>query len=112
LRVRLLFAARRNEDGNVHRREGVSKTVTKNMWVVFFKNQKPKERPNLPADEAGDAPFGGKNITADTGVKTPSRSDARTTCFNARLLDAFVRLLATFGRLVDADDYLMKKSYK
>lgn len=39
-RVGMLFAARRNEDGNVHRRDGVSKTVTKNMWVGFFENKK------------------------------------------------------------------------
>jgi len=38
-RVGMLFAARRNEDGNVHRRDGVSKTVTKNMREGFFKNQ-------------------------------------------------------------------------
>jgi len=79
-RVSMLFAARRNEDGNVHRRDGVSKTVTKNMRVGLFKNPKPKERPNPPAlptgqagGEAGEAPFQpvgrhsrGKNIPADT----------------------------------------------
>ena len=43
--VRMLFAARRNEDGNVHRRDGVSKTVTKNMWAGLFKNPKSKEGP-------------------------------------------------------------------
>jgi len=40
-RVWMLFVARRNEDGNpdlksgqvVHRRDGVSKTVTENMWA-------------------------------------------------------------------------------
>jgi len=42
-RVRMLFAARSpefisGEDGNVHRRDGVSKTVTKNMWVGFFRD--------------------------------------------------------------------------
>src|SRR3972149_6748336 len=34
--VGMLFAARRNEDGNVHRRDGGSKTVTKNMCAGFF----------------------------------------------------------------------------
>jgi hypothetical protein len=52
----MLFAARRNEDGNVHRRDGVLKTVTKNMRTGFFKNQKIKERPNMSADKAGKAP--------------------------------------------------------
>jgi len=84
LRVWMLFAARRNEDGNVHRRDGVSKTVTKNMWGGFFKNPKTKERPNPPAlptgqagGEAGEAPFQpmgrhsrGKNITADTAERS------------------------------------------
>jgi hypothetical protein len=52
-RVRMLFAARRYEDGNVHRRERVSKTVTKNMWEGFLKKQGIKERPkNAPAVSA------------------------------------------------------------
>ncbi|MBN2215674.1 MAG: hypothetical protein JW723_15705 [Bacteroidales bacterium] len=226
----MLFAARRNEVGNVHRRDGVSKTVTKIMWVGLFKNPKPKERPNPPAGEAGESPFRCSTITADTaersfpdlilkgisgflsvffprfttlnlkqafrtarmkkisglqpddlknhsfrlkyqpscsegkperlkeksipaadnvpltlqhtdafikltafaigltspsiptpdeGVKTPSEADVRTTCFDVRLLavpgltlDASVRVLATKGRHVDADDGLMQKTFK
>ncbi len=51
--VGMLFGARRNEDGNVHRRDGVSKTVTKNMWAgSFFKNQKIKERPKTAPNGA------------------------------------------------------------
>jgi hypothetical protein len=49
----MLFIARRNEEGNVHRSHGVSKTVIKNMWFGFFKNQKIKERPK-------NFPLGGK----------------------------------------------------
>jgi hypothetical protein len=68
--VRMLFAARRNEEGNVHRREGVSKTVIKNMCVGFFKNSNQKDRPK-------EAPFGGtclptrqENITADSAERS------------------------------------------
>jgi len=57
--------------------------------------------------------------TPDEGVKTPSDADVRTTCFDVLLLavpgltlDASVRVLATFGRHVDADDALMKKTFK
>ncbi len=63
-RAGMLFAARRNEDGNVHRRDGVSKTVTKNMRVgFFFKNPKTKERPK-------EAPARGSTITADTAERS------------------------------------------
>ena len=57
--------------------------------------------------------------TPDEGVLTPSDADVRTTCFDALLLavpgltlDASVRALATKGRHVDADDGLMKKTFK
>jgi len=57
--------------------------------------------------------------TSDEGVKTPSTADVRTTYFDAQLLavpsltlDASVRVLATKGRHVDADDSLMKKTFK
>jgi len=57
--------------------------------------------------------------TPDEGVKTPSDADVRTTCFDVPLLavpglmlDASVRVLATKGRHVDADDALMKKTFK
>ncbi len=48
-RVGMLFSARRNEDGNVHRRDGVSKTVTKNTSDGIFKNKKIKSPPENPA---------------------------------------------------------------
>jgi hypothetical protein len=203
LRVGMLFAARSpdissGEDGNVHRRDGVSKTVTKNMWVGFLKNQNKKERPEKTA-EGGNAPLYGVEIltevstgisshplilagmsgflsvlfsrcarltlksasriarkkkvsgfqperlketsfpafndaplmsqradafiklttlpsgltplsipTPDKGVKTPSTADVLTTCFDVRLLDEFVRLLATEGRHVDVEVFLIK----
>ena len=57
--------------------------------------------------------------TPDEGVKTPSTADVWTTRFDALLLavpvlmlDTSVRVLATFGRHVDADDGLMKKTFK
>jgi len=57
--------------------------------------------------------------TPDEGVKTPSDADGLTTCFDAQLLavpvltlDASVQELATKGRHVDADDVLMKKTFK
>jgi len=46
-------------------------------------------------------------LTADDGVKTPSSPNVRTTCFDVRLLDEFVRLLATFGRLVDVEVFYL-----
>ena len=62
----MLFAARRHEDSNVHRR-GDSKTMTKNIGVgSFFKNKKIKERPNPPAVEAGHPAFSGKIWTAES----------------------------------------------
>ena len=84
-RVGMLFAARRNEDGNVHRRRRVSKTVTKNMWEGFFKNQNQKERPEKTA-EGGNAPLCGVEI----------------------LTKVSARLLATFSRLVDVEVFLIK----
>jgi len=133
-RVGMLFAARRNEDGNVHRRDGVSKTVTKNMRAGFFKNQKIKERPNLSADKAGNAPFRGKNITADLPdgeARTADRSFRSLiltgmSCFLSALFYRLARLtlksafqtarttrfdvsvLATSGRLVDSAIFLIK----
>ena len=59
----MLFAARRNEDGNVHRRDGVSKTVTKNMWAGLFKNKKIKAPPE-------NAPNGAKDLTAVSAVSS------------------------------------------
>jgi hypothetical protein len=56
-RVGMLFSARRNEDGNVHRRDGVSKTVTKNTSDGIFKNKKIKSPPENPA-------FSGRKLTA------------------------------------------------
>ena len=53
--------------------------------------------------------------TPDEGVKTPSDADARTACFDIRLLavpglmlDASVRVLATFGRPVEVDVFSIK----
>lgn len=114
----MLFAARRNEDGNVHRRDGVSKTVTKIMCDgFFFKNPKTKERPNQPAGEAGEAPFQpvgrhsrGSTITADTAERSfpdlilkgisgfficflsPIRSVDPETCFPNRSDEENIRL--------------------
>jgi hypothetical protein len=120
-RVRMLFAARRNEDGNVHRRDGVSKTVTKNMWDGFFKNQKIKERPNMSADNAGNA------ITAEIAeMSFRPLILAGMSCFLSALFSRFARLtlksgyqtartirfdgslLATSDRLVDVDVFLIK----
>ena len=57
--------------------------------------------------------------TPDEGVKTPSTADVWTTCFDVQLLavpvltlDVSVQVLATKGRHVDADDVLMKKTFK
>ncbi len=57
--------------------------------------------------------------TPDEGVLTPSDADVRTTHFDALLLavpslmlDVSVQVLATFGRHLDADDGLMKKTFK
>jgi hypothetical protein len=47
-------------------------------------------------------------LTADDGVKTPCAPDDLTTLFDVRLLDAFVRLLATEGRLVDVEVFSIK----
>ena len=81
-RAGMLFAARRNEDGNVHRRDdpvkyvvinyisdlyvefhraGLSKTVTKNMWGGFFK---PPER----FHSSDFAPDGSEELTAVSAV--------------------------------------------
>ena len=60
-RAGMLFAARRNEDGNVHRRDGVSKTVTKNMWGGFFK---PAER----SHSSDFAPVRAEELTAVSAV--------------------------------------------
>jgi hypothetical protein len=180
-RVGMLFAARSpeitsGEDGNVHRR-GDSKTVTKNIWEGFFKNQNQKERPEKTAEggnfltkvSAGisfhpliltekfsqcarltlksafqnarmkkvsgfqpelltfpsflimnestlmmDNPDFLIGLTlpcilmADDGVKTPSDADVRTTYFDGQLLADFVKLLATFSRLVDIEVFLIK----
>jgi len=132
-RVGMLFAASRNEDGNVHRRDRVSKTVTKNMWDGHFKDQI-KERPNLSADKAGNAPFRGKTITADSAERSfhpmnlagmscllsalfsrcarltlkSAFQNARTTCFYVSLMAVLVRLLASSGCLVDAAVFLIK----
>ena len=60
-RAGMLFAARRNEDGNVHRRDGVSKTVTKNMWGGFFK-------PTVRSHSSDFAPTGSEELTAVSAV--------------------------------------------
>ena len=49
-------------------------------------------------------------LTADVGVKTPSPKDVRTTRFDVPVLATFVRLLATSGRLVDVDIFLIKNT--
>jgi len=53
--------------------------------------------------------------TPDEGVKTPSTADVRMTCFDGWLLavpgltlDASVRMLATFNRLVDVEVFSKK----
>ena len=58
-------------------------------------------------------------LMPDEGVLTPSDADVRTTCFDgwllavpALMLDASVQVLATKGRHVDADDGLIKKTFK
>ena len=82
-RAGMLFAARRNEDGNVHRRDGVSKTVTKNMWAGLFKNLKSKEGPK-------EAPFRGKNISAETAERSfPDLILKGISCFSSALFPQF-----------------------
>ncbi len=79
-RVGILFAAcspgiSLGEDGNVYRWDGVSKTVTKNMWGGFFKNKPPKEPlkiplPCLPTGRKAvkDPLCGVENLTAVSAV--------------------------------------------
>ncbi|MBN1969867.1 MAG: hypothetical protein JW870_10910, partial [Candidatus Delongbacteria bacterium] len=64
-RVGMLFPTNLRFARDVHRRDRVSKTVTKNIWVsFFFKNPKTKERPKeAPAEtcltgrQAGERSF-------------------------------------------------------
>ncbi|MBN2572555.1 MAG: hypothetical protein JXA68_10540, partial [Ignavibacteriales bacterium] len=64
----MLFADRRYEDGNVHRRVGVSKTVTKNVWVGFFKNLIIKAPPDLSDEKAGNPAESERKLTAVSAV--------------------------------------------
>jgi len=91
-RAGMLFAARRNEDGNVHRRVAtvkyvvinlypsglyvrfhrarLSKTMTKNMRVGFFKNKKIKAQKKTAPNGAACLPTRQKYLTAVSAVSS------------------------------------------